>query len=320
MTSCHAAPGALDPNAGTFVILNPKSRSGATGRKKDELEALLRRYVGTYELHCTERAGDGERLAELAAKRGATRLVIAGGDGTASEALNGLLRAGRAGDVEIALLPLGTGRDLARMLALGTDLETCVARLASGRKRRIDAGRVRYRAKDGSERTRCFLNIASIGLPAESTRWLTERDAAGGRGPLSYVMSGIVGLYRYRMSRVKLKVDDEVVHDGPLGLAAMSNGQYFAGGMRIAPGASLDDALFDVVVVEGMSIPASLVRFPSLFLGRHVKDRRVKVFRGAVVHAESTDEVWIETDGEPVGTLPVTVEMLPGAVRLYGLA
>lgn len=304
----------------TFVLVNPKSRSGATGRRIDELEALLRQYVGPYELACTERAGDGERLARMAAERGATRVVIAGGDGTASEALTGIFRTKRADEVEVALLPLGTGRDFARMLDLGTDLETSVARIANGRRRKIDAGRVRFRAPGGSDDSRCFLNMASMGVSAEAARWLAARDRAGGRGRFSYVMSGLAGLRRYRMSHVTLRVDDRVVHDGPLALATASNGRSFAGGMRIAPGASIDDGVFDVVVVEGMSIPASLVRFAALFRGRHIDDHRTHVHRGAVIHAESVDEVWIETDGEPVGTLPATFEILPGAVNLCGLA
>jgi YegS/Rv2252/BmrU family lipid kinase len=304
----------------TVVLVNPSSRSGATRRRVPELETLLRKYVGDYQLLSTECEGDGERLARLAAERGATRLVIAGGDGTVSEAVSGLLQGGgRADAVEIGLLPLGTGRDFARMLGLGSDLEASVARLSTGQRRRVDAGRIRCRGTDGGERVRCFLNIASIGLSAESARWLAARGKRGRRGPLSYVVSGLVGLARYAMPRVTLRVDDRIVHEGSLSLAAAGNGQYFAGGMRVAPGASIDDGLLDVVVIEGMSIGASLLRFPSLVVGRHVEDRHVKVHRGAVVGAESAAEVWIEADGEPVGTLPGTIEILPGAVRLCGL-
>jgi YegS/Rv2252/BmrU family lipid kinase len=302
----------------TFVLVNPSSRSGKTGKRVAELETLLRKYVGAYELLCTEREGDGLRLARMAADRGATRLVIAGGDGTVSEALSGLLESGRANDVEIGLLPLGTGRDFARLLRLGTDLETCVARLFTGRRRNVDAGRVRCRASDGSERTRCFLNIASCGLSAVAARWLAEPGQKW-RGPWSYVLSGLVGLRRYPISPVTIRVDDRVVYEGPLLLAAATNGQYFGGGQRVSPGAAIDDGLLDLVIIEGMSPIASLVLFPAIIAGRHVSDARVHVHQGAVVRVDSTAEVWIETDGEPVGTVPATIEVLPGVVRLCGL-
>jgi YegS/Rv2252/BmrU family lipid kinase len=302
----------------TFVLVNPSSRSGKTGKRVAELETLLRKYVGAYELLCTEREGDGLRLARMAADRGATRLVIAGGDGTVSEALSGLLESGRANDVEIGLLPLGTGRDFARLLRLGTDLETCVARLFTGRRRNVDAGRVRCRASDGSERTRCFLNIASCGLSAVAARWLAEPGQKW-RGPWSYVLSGLVGLRRYPISPVTIRVDDRVVYEGPLLLAAATNGQYFGGGQRVSPGAAVDDGLLDLVIIEGMSPIASLVLFPAIIAGRHVSDARVHVHQGAVVRVDSTAEVWIETDGEPVGTVPATIEVLPGVVRLCGL-
>ena len=303
----------------TFILVNPSSRSGATGRRIPELETLLRKYVGDYQLLLTEREGDGERLARIAAERGATCLVIAGGDGTVSEAVSGLLQCGRAYAVEIGLLPVGTGRDFARLLGLGTDLEASVARLSTGKRRQVDAGRIRCRASDGGERVRCFLNIASIGLSAESARWLAARGKRGRRGPLSYVASALVGLFRYAMPLVTIRVDDRIVHEGRLSLAAAGKGQYFAGGMRVAPGASIDDGLLDVVVVEGMSIAASLLSFPSLIAGRHVHNRHVHVHRGTAVRAESAAPVWIEADGEPVGVLPATIEVLPGTVRLCGL-
>ena len=301
----------------TFVLVNPLSQSGATGRRVAELEKLLRQHLGDVRVLSTECEGDAERLARVAVEQGATRLVIAGGDGTVSEALSGLLRSGGADGVEIGLLPLGTGRDFARLLGLGSDLRASVERLANGRRRKVDAGRIACRAPGGGERQRCFLNIASIGLSGESTRWLQSRLTR--RGPLSYVKSALVGLARYAMPRVTVRVDDRIVHEGRLMLAAVSNGQSFAGGMRVAPSASIDDGCFDVVICEGMSAVSALLLFPRLVVGRHVGDRRVHVYRGTTVRAESAADVWIEADGEPVGTLPCTVDILPGAVTLCGL-
>ena len=303
----------------TFLLVNPSSGSGATGRRVPELDNLMRKHVGDYQLLSTECEGDGERLARLAAERGATRLVIAGGDGTVNEAVSGLLACGRAGVVDVGLLPLGTGHDFARLLGLGSDLESTVARLAHGKRRQVDAGRIRCRARDGSERVRYFLNIASFGLSAESARWLAARGNQRRRGPLSYAMSGLVGVARYAAPPVTIRVDDRIVHEGRLSLAAIGNGQYFGGGMRVAPGASIDDGLFDTVVIEGLSFVASLLMLARVMFGRHTHDPRVGVHRGRVVRAESAAEVWIEADGELVGTLPSTIEVLPGAVRLCGL-
>jgi diacylglycerol kinase (ATP) len=300
----------------TFVLVNPSSRSGTTGRRIPEIEALLRQHVGEYQLLRTASAGDGERLARQAVEGGATRLLIAGGDGTASEAVNGLLQCHRAADVEIGLLPLGTGGDFARVLGLGTDLAISIGRFANGKRRRIDAGRISYRANDGTERTRFFVNIASFGLSGESARWLAKRQR---RGPLAYVMSALIGISRYKKPPVTVHLGDRTVHRGPLWISAVANGQYFGGGMHVAPGASIDDGVFDVVIIEGMSTVAALAVLPRVILGRHLGDPRITVHRAAAMRAESGAEVWVEADGEVLGTLPITIEVLPGAVRLCGL-
>lgn len=308
----------MSPSA--VVLVNPSSRSGATGRRIPELEHLLQRYVGDYRVLRTERPGDGERLAFEAVEQGAQRLIVAGGDGTVSEVVTGLLRSARASEVELGVLPLGTGRDFARLLGLGTDLEAAVVRLSKSPPRVVDAGRIRCRGRDGKECVRCFLNIASLGLSGESVLWLEEQAKRGKRGPLSYVMSGLVGLMRYRVPEVDVHVDGQHVHAGRLSLLAAANGQYFAGGMRVAPDARIDDGQFDIVVVRGMHKAASLLRFPNLIRGRHVNDAHVRVHHGRLVQVTSVDEVWVEADGELLGTLPATIELLAGAVTLCGVA
>lgn len=303
----------------TFVIVNPRSRLGETGRRLHELGRLLQKYVGEYELLETQSEGDGERLAQEARAAGATRIIVAGGDGTVSEVVTGLTAVDAKTDIELGILPLGTGRDFARLLRLGRELEPSVARFRHGKTRRVDAGRLRARSVDGTERVRCFMNIASFGLSGESALWLKQQAARGTRGPLSYLMSSVVGLSRYAAPSIRLTLDDKLIHDAPLSLAAAANGQFFAGGMQIAPEARIDDGLFDVIVVPKLPMLESLVRLPLLLRGAHVDGQRIRMLRGRVLEATSTADVWIEADGEPVGLLPARFEIMPAALTLCGL-
>ncbi len=303
----------------TFVIVNPKSRLGETGQRSAELARLLSQHVRDHVLLTTEHEGDGERLAQQARAEGATRIVVAGGDGTVSEVVTGLLAEEGKTEIELGLLPLGTGRDFARMLKLGRDLEAAVARLAHGKKRRVDAGKIHARNPDGSERTRCFLNIASFGLSGESTLWLKEQAQRGKRGRASYLMSSVVGLARYAVPTVSLRLDGEIIHDAPLTLGAAANGQYFAGGMKVAPEAEVSDGLFDVIVVPKLPMLTSLSRLPLLIRGKHIDGYTVRMRRGRSLEASSSGTVWLEADGELIGMLPARIDVLPLAITLCGL-
>jgi diacylglycerol kinase family enzyme len=105
-------------------------------------------------------------------------------------------------------------------------------------------------------------------------------------------------------------------------LAAVGNGCYFGGGMRVAPDARPDDGLFDVVWIRGSSRAKLVRKLPLLYQGRHVGLPEVSVRRGTVVEAEPARpdaDVRIEIDGEPLGGLPVRFELLPGALTLCGV-
>jgi diacylglycerol kinase (ATP) len=303
----------------TVVIVNPQSRSGRTGERIAELRQLLLEHVGVFDFALTTGPGDATLLTQRALDAGAERILVAGGDGTVNEVVNGLLSAERERRPELGLLPLGTGRDFARTLQLGSDLGRILGNVAAGSRRRVDAGRVTCRDHNGREVSRCFLNIASIGLTAVSVRWLEERGKQGKRGKLSYVASGLVGMATYAAPRVVVRAEGVVVHDGRLSIAAVANGQYFGGGMRVAPAARIDDCAFDLVIVPKLPLLRQLREFPRLMRGRHVDEPEVRVVRTQLVEAESHSEVWVEADGEPIGLLPARVELLEGAITLCGV-
>jgi YegS/Rv2252/BmrU family lipid kinase len=305
--------------SGTAVILNPRSRAEATGKRLAELVQLLERQLGEHRLLLTESEGDGRRLAYEALEGGATRLVAAGGDGTLNEVVSGLFTSGKQGEVEVALLSLGSGGDFARLLGLGGDLAKSLRRLETGRRRRVDVGCLHYRDPEGKPALRWFLNIASCGLTGEAVLWLAEQGRLGKRGPLSYMESGLRGLLSGRSPRVTVRVDGQLVHDGPVLLAAIANGQYFGGGMHVAPHALLDDGQFDLVLIPAVPKLAGLMMFPAIFVGHHLRDSRVRVVRGREVELESDEPVWLEADGEPVTRLPLRIELLPSALTLCGL-
>jgi len=306
-------------SAHTLVIVNPASGSGTAGRRIPELERLLAAHVVDFSLVRTQGPGHAEQLAREGALAGARRIAIAGGDGTVSEALSGLLPLALAQPPELGLLPLGSGRDFARGLGLGNDLAASVQRLARGRLRTVDAGRVVCCGPDGTERIRHFLNITSFGVSGESTLWVQQRGRRGRRGRASYLQSGVVGLLRYRSPQVAIAIDGRPAHRGRLMLAAVANGRYFGGGMHVAPHAQIDDGLFDVVIVDGMTKLQALACFSQLLRGRHLRRPDVRVLRGRQVEIEADAPIWLEADGEPLGTPPARLSLLPRALTLCGL-
>ncbi len=302
----------------TLVIVNPSSGNGRTGRRWSKVEAALRDRLGPFEVELTKGPRDAERIAREGVRSGVERLIVAGGDGTLSEVVSGLLGADLGGFAEIAPLPLGTGGDFIRNLDLPRDLEAAVAALETGTARRADAARVHFRTVSGEETSVHFLNVTSFGISGE----VIDRVNRGSKflgGGISYLVGTIRGAARYRPQPVRLRVDGEVVHEAPLVMAAVANGCWFGGGMKVAPEARIDDGLLDVVVTRAAPMSQLVAHLPRIYSGRHLESPEVSCFRGRVIEAESlAEDVLLEIDGESLGRLPLRIEVLPGAVALLG--
>jgi YegS/Rv2252/BmrU family lipid kinase len=302
------------------VIVNPSSRNGATGRRFHALESRLRGALGPFDVERTRGPRDAERIAREGVRAGIERVIVAGGDGTANEVASGLLAADLGDYAEFGVLPLGTGGDFARSLGIPRDLDGAVARLTSGATRRIDAGRISYFDASSRNVSGYFVNVASLGISGLVDQ-LVNRATKRFGGTASFLIGTVKALARYRSERVTLRVDGEVVFDAPLVLAAAANGRYFGGGMHIAPEARLDDGLFDIVVVPDLPKRQLLAKLPSLYAGTHLSDAAGRFLRGRVIEAEAAPgSVLLDIDGEPLGSLPARMEVMPGALRVIGAA
>jgi diacylglycerol kinase (ATP) len=299
------------------VIANPASGAGRTLRALPRLEPRLVAAIGPFERAWTKGPRDAERLAREAVRAGVDRLVVAGGDGTAAEVVSGLLGASLGSYAEIAFLPLGTGADFHRTLDIPRKPEDAIAALASGKGRRIDVGFARYVDESGEERTSHFLNVASAGLSGVVTRHVRGSKALGAR--LAFLIGTLVGLVTFRASALRIRVDGSSVFEGDAALAAVANGRYFGGGMHVAPEARPDDGLLDLVLVPALPKRVLVTRLPRLYRGTHLSVPGVALYRGRRVELEPIGEPALgEIDGEPVARLPMTVEVRPGALQVWG--
>jgi len=307
---------------GTFVIVNPQAGGGRAGRRWPDLANRLRHAIGDFDHALTSGSGDATRLARQAIDSGADLVVAVGGDGTISEAVQGFAddknqpRQGCA----FAAIGAGTGADFVRSLQPGEPGLDAVAAMASGRQRRIDLGRVTYRGAEGQTESRLFINIASLGLSGTVNRAVNTRHVGWLPGRLAYYGATLGALRRHQPATVRLTIDDEPALSLDVHMVAIANGQYFGGGMRVAPQARLDSGEFEIIILRGGSKWTLVRDLGQVYRGAHMDHPMIIARRGRRIMAEAVDQegtkVPVDIDGESPGDLAAGFEVLPGALVL----
>jgi YegS/Rv2252/BmrU family lipid kinase len=299
---------------GVVFVVNPASANGSTGRRWPEI-AHRAAETGLVGDALTSRApGDVATLTRQAAEGGARLIVVVGGDGTVNEAANGLMRATAANDVELAVLPRGTGTDFVRHFGIPTDLDRALAIARSGATRSIDVGRVTYAAWAGGEAESFFANVASAGMSgAIAQRANSTSKALGGKA--SFLWATLAVFARWRNSVVRVEVDEErregLMHD-----VIVANCCYLGGGMKLTPEAEPDDGLFDVLTLGDLTKADLLANLPKIYRGTHLPHPKAELLRGRTVSVDAETPLPVELDGEQPGTTPARFEVRPRALRL----
>ena len=302
------------------LVVNPRAGAGAAERRLPALRSALEAGGARIEVQTTRGPRDATRIVREVLRAGASGVAVVGGDGTLNEAVNGFFEedgAAIAPGAWLAPLPCGTGGDFRRTLGIPKDVDGMVEALLHAEPRPVDVGWLTFVDDDGAAQQRAFLNIASFGLGGIVDRRVNDGPKWIGGTP-AFLLGTLRAMVGYRNQRVRVTVDDEPPRELAILNLAVANGRYFGGGMHIAPRATIDDGLFDVVALE-LTAAQSLKNIGAVYGGTHLGRRGVWHTRGARVVAEpivAGERVLLDVDGEAPGALPATFEVRAGVLSL----
>lgn len=299
------------PFGKAFVIVNPRAGKGV--RNTGDLEQALAGAGLDFELRTTQRRHHAVELARQAITDGYGYLVAVGGDGTIHEVVNGML--GPEGPLNpeavLGLVSAGSGSDFARTFGLPDDLNGGIHHLAGDGYMQIDVGRVTF-TTEGGEATQWFPNIAECGLGADVVKRAEGLPRRLGR--VRYLVGFWMTLGAFKATEGTV-VCDEATHQGRITNLVVANGQFFGGGMHVAPDASPVDGAFDVLIQVG-SKADYVAAITKVFKGTHIPSPAIVEYRAKQVQVTTRSPLRVEADGELLGHTPATFSLAEGCLRI----
>lgn len=282
------------------LIVNPAAANGRTGRLLPDVQEQLGRLGLRHRVARTQSLEHAGQLAREAAEAGEVAAAF-GGDGVIG-AVAGALAGGPG---VLGVLPGGRGNDFARTLGLPRSAIDACQILASGRVRRIDLGRA-------GDRT--FIGIASCGFDSDANR--IANQARWVRGNLVYAYGALRALAGWRPATFEVELGGGERRAFTGYSVAAANSTAYGGGMLLAPDASLEDGLLDIVLISHVPKARFLRLLPTVFSGRHVEQPNVEVLRARSLEIHADRPFTVYADGDPLAELPVRIESVPGAVAV----
>ena len=293
----------------SLLIVNPAAGQGRPQEALAALQASFAPVLGGVVI--TQGRGDAERAAQMAAADGYEAVLAVGGDGTVNEVVNGLLAAATPGGaLPLGLVPMGTQNVLAFELGLPiADPDATLALLRVGRTRRIDVGRAGGRH---------FVLMAGFGFDAQVVREVL-RPMKALLGPAAYAIAAAGALATYRSTHIRLHLDGEEVRSEAFLVVVANAASYAYRQIKLAPFAALDDGWLDVCVFERAR--GDRVGFASQMMAvlarRHLRDPRVRYYRGKHLILESNPPIQGQMDGDIFGGTPIEISVVPSALSVF---
>ena len=306
------------PELHAKVIINPQAGSRSVGRQWPQIAARLQKAGLVFDHEFTQGSGHALDIAGRAIRNGYNYLIAVGGDGTVNEVANGILRSVNPLSVILGTVSAGTAHAFAFSLGVNKAYRNTndYSYLTRQRSALIDVAVVKCWNR-GQSIERFFLNEASIGLAAEivdAWKFLPNRFGKTANFVLRTI-AGYKSLASHRNKKVRLQIGD-AVESISICTLVLSNGQYYADRMLIAPHASLDDGLLNAIVVGDISRFEVLKIRPTLYDGSHVKHSRIREIKTTVVTVESDERLLVEADGEILGECPASFRVMPSALTV----
>jgi len=300
------------------VIINPVSAAGKTGRRQGQILDAVEKYLGKkISFYVTRKPLDACESARRAVLEGSDLIVAVGGDGTIQEVVNGMLSAAAQdySSCELGILNWGTGHGFAQSLRLPDTLEEQLKLLSNGSGRPVDVGKIFYTDDAGNPASRYYVNECQVGIGSEVVRSVTPGDKKLG-GRLAFGVKTLSLLLRHPSQLIRVAIDGgPEIASRLIGVMA-TNGDYAAGGMNLAPMAQVNDGKLDLLLIHEQTLPLRLWNFGRIYSGKHIGSSKIDYCQAARVTLSSSETVSVGADGEVLGRLPCSIEVVPSAIRV----
>jgi YegS/Rv2252/BmrU family lipid kinase len=296
------------------LIVNPHAGRGRVRENLAELRRGLDDAGVEHDAVETDAPGHAIALTRKALEEGWRYVGAVGGDGTVNEVVNGWFDGGApvSEDAVLAVAAAGSGSDFVRTFGLPRRPDLLARHLATDRTAPVDVGRLTYRDGADAGTTRLFANVAEVGWGAEVVRRANRAPRWLGRARYLVAAYGAIAATRRPETTVEL---GHTTLTRPLVNLVVANGQFFGGGMKVAPRGIPDDDRFNVQLFWGGRSQV-FVLTTRIYRGEHLPHPNIAEHQSATVAVEADEPLPIEADGEYLGTTPARFSLLPQALRL----
>lgn len=307
-------------------VVNPKGANGRTGKEWKKLLPYLRTRLGGRCNICESITSGPSHAVDItreAIREGADAVIAVGGDGTLHEVVNGFFWAGNPiqsldrepeHSTTLGLIPLGTGSDFARTFGWKNDPYEAVERIVRGFKTKLDVGIIT--AQSGEQQF--FINVADIHLSAKAGYYASKFKRFGN---LCYVFGALRAFIGHTNWDLKVKVNGgewEVLHK--VTALCIGNAKFFGGGMKITPTADPSSGNLEVAILQDFKWYDFVLKLHKLYSGTHLSERNVSsrsVKSIEVAEETCRGDIYVQSDGEHLGFLPIKCSILPAAINFF---
>ena len=299
-----------------FVVVNPNAGNGM-GKKDWKQISLLLDQAGLQHTNIvTEHQGHAIKLVQRYINMGFNRIIVVGGDGTLNEAVNGILKQRRVYpyEVELAMIPVGTGNDWVRTHGIPTDYASAIEVIKNGRVVRHDAAFVNY-LEEGIPQKRYFINIGGMGFDAEVNLKVNTKKGLVKSTQAAYFYNIFTTLLQHSNSQVRLTMDD-VLHETEVFSMAAGICRYNGSGMMQLPHAIFNDGLLDVTIIGKVGKIKIIRSIKKLYDGSFVDLEEVETYTCKHLIVESEPLFRMETDGESLPPSVYEIQIMEGALSV----
>jgi diacylglycerol kinase (ATP) len=287
-------------------IINPAAGKGRSLQMIGSIKSRFKNFIHSFKIYITEAPGHATEIAKKIASTGEdVRIYSVGGDGTLNEVINGIEG---FSNVELGIIPCGSGNDVARYLYPVIDPLKLIRVLPFATSTTIDLGRLNEKY---------FFNIASVGFDAEvvlNSRYFKRFPFI--TGSMSYILAVLVTLIKCKKYKLKITLDNNKPFEKEFLLTIFANGTYYGGGMLAAPSAKMDDGILDFYLVDSLPRWRILRFFPLFQKGKHESMKEVNISRGTKARIESKNPFPVNIDGEISLETCISVELLPKHIKV----